>query len=63
MMTPEHIALQDSVRKLIDREIEPYVEQWEADEIFPAHEVFKKLGSAGFLGVNKPAEFGGVGLD
>lgn len=63
MMTPEHIALQDSVRKLIDREIEPYVEQWEADEIFPAHEVFKKLGSAGFLGVNKPVEFGGMGLD
>ena len=63
MMTPEHIALQDSVRRLIDREIEPFVEKWEADEIFPAHEVFKKLGSAGYLGVNKPVEFGGMGLD
>ncbi|GAB2454881.1 acyl-CoA dehydrogenase family protein [Comamonas humi] len=63
MMTPEHIALQDSVRKLIEREIEPYVDEWEAAEIFPAHEVFKKLGSAGMLGVNKPVEFGGLGLD
>ena len=63
MMTSDHIALQDSVRKLIEREIEPYVDEWEAAEIFPAHEVFKKLGSAGFLGVNKPVEFGGMGLE
>eukprot|EP00456_Euglypha_rotunda_P023825 TRINITY_DN19679_c0_g1_i8.p2 TRINITY_DN19679_c0_g1~~TRINITY_DN19679_c0_g1_i8.p2 ORF type:complete len:123 (-),score=40.04 TRINITY_DN19679_c0_g1_i8:11-379(-) len=63
MMTPEHVALQDSVKKLIEREIEPFVDQWEADEIFPAHEVFKKLGTAGYLGVNKPTEFGGMGLD
>ncbi len=31
--------------------------------IFPAHEVFKKLGNAGLLGINKPAEYGGMGLD
>src|SRR5690625_3408942 len=63
MMTPEHIALKDSVARLIEREIDPYLEEWEENEIFPAHEVFKKLGSAGFLGVNKPEEFGGMGLD
>lgn len=63
MMTPEHIALKDSVGRLIEREIDPYLDEWEENEIFPAHEVFKKLGSAGFLGVNKPEEFGGMGLD
>ncbi|MBB1650095.1 MULTISPECIES: acyl-CoA dehydrogenase family protein [Delftia] len=63
MMTSDHIALQDSVRRLIAREIEPHVEEWEAAEIFPAHEVFKKLGAAGLLGVNKPVEYGGMGLD
>ncbi|MDD2743804.1 MAG: acyl-CoA dehydrogenase family protein [Rhodocyclaceae bacterium] len=63
MFTPEHIALQDSVRQFINREIEPYIDAWEAAEIFPAHELFKKLGSAGLLGVNKPVEFGGMGLD
>ncbi len=31
--------------------------------IFPAHELFKKLGDLGFLGLNKPVEFGGQGLD
>ncbi|WP_096696786.1 acyl-CoA dehydrogenase family protein [Polaromonas sp. AER18D-145] len=63
MLTHEHIALQDSVRQLIEKEIDPFVNEWEAAEIFPAHQVFKKLGSAGFLGVNKPVEFGGMGLD
>lgn len=63
MFTHEHIALQDSVRQLIAREINPYLDEWEEAEIFPAHEVFKKLGSAGLLGVNKPVEFGGMGLD
>lgn len=63
MLTHEHIALQDSVRQFIQREITPHVDEWEAAEIFPAHDIFKKLGSAGFLGVNKPIEFGGMGLD
>ncbi|MDP9877364.1 citronellyl-CoA dehydrogenase [Variovorax boronicumulans] len=63
MLTPEHIALQDSVRQFIAREITPHIDEWEAAEIFPAHDIFKKLGNAGFLGVNKPMEFGGMGLD
>ncbi|XP_051810981.1 probable acyl-CoA dehydrogenase 6 [Acanthochromis polyacanthus] len=61
--TQEHFALKESLRKLIDQEINPYVEQWEAEGKFPAHKVFKILGSAGFLGVNRPTEYGGLGLD
>jgi citronellyl-CoA dehydrogenase len=63
MFTPEHLALQATVRRLIAKEITPHIETWESEEIFPAHTLFKKLGSAGLLGVNKPAEFGGMGLD
>jgi citronellyl-CoA dehydrogenase len=63
MLTPDHIALQDSVAKFIAREITPHIDEWEAAEIFPAHDLFKKLGSAGYLGVNTPVEFGGMGLD
>ncbi len=63
MLTPDHIALQDSVAKFIAREITPHIDEWEAAEIFPAHDLFKKLGNAGYLGVNKPIEFGGMGLD
>ncbi|XP_005728786.1 probable acyl-CoA dehydrogenase 6 [Pundamilia nyererei] len=61
--TQEHFALKESLRKLIDQEINPYVDQWEAEGKFPAHKLFKILGNAGFLGVNKPVEYGGLGLD
>jgi len=39
------------------------VDEWEAAEIFPAHEVFKGLGQLGLLGLTKPEAFGGAGLD
>ncbi|XP_029976925.1 probable acyl-CoA dehydrogenase 6 [Salarias fasciatus] len=61
--TREHFALKESLRKIIDQEINPHVDQWEAEGAFPAHKVFKTLGSAGFLGVSKPVEYGGLGLD
>ena len=40
--------------QVIDKEINPFVDTWEDEKIFPAHQVFKGLGNAGFLGVNKP---------
>lgn len=40
--------------QIIDQEINPHVDQWEAEKQFPAHKIFKILGNAGFLGVNKP---------
>ena len=47
-------AIQKTLRKIIDNEINPHVDKWEKEEAYPAHEVFKKLGMAGLLGVNKP---------
>ncbi|XP_037330372.2 probable acyl-CoA dehydrogenase 6 [Pungitius pungitius] len=61
--TRDHFAMQESLRKIINQEINPHVDQWEAEGTFPAHKVFKILGNAGFLGVNKPVEYGGLGLD
>ncbi|XP_013875842.1 probable acyl-CoA dehydrogenase 6 [Austrofundulus limnaeus] len=61
--TQEHFALKEALRKLIDQEINPYVDKWEAEGTFPAHKIFKILGNAGFLGVSKPVEYGGLGLD
>ena len=63
LYTQEHLELQRSVKKFIETEINPHVDAWEAAEIFPAHELFKKLGDAGFLGINKPQAYGGMGLD
>ena len=39
------------------------MDEWEAAEIFPAHQVFKGLGDLGLLGLTKPEEYGGMGLD
>lgn len=63
IFTEEHAELRTSLNKLIEKEINPYVDEWENAKSFPAHEVFKKVGSAGFFGVNKPAKYGGLGLD
>jgi citronellyl-CoA dehydrogenase len=62
-LTEEHEALRRTVRRLIDREIDPFVDEWEEAGRFPAHELFAKLGCAGLLGVHKPVEYGGQGLD
>lgn len=63
IFTEEHAELRTSLNKLIEKEINPYVDEWENAKSFPAHEVFKRVGSAGFFGVNKPAKYGGLGLD
>lgn len=39
--------------QIIETDINPFVEEWEAKEDFPAHQVFKKLGDAGMLGIDK----------
>ena len=62
-LTPEHTALRDTLNRFIDTEVNPHVDVWERDEIFPAHQVFKRLGELGMLGLTKPVEDGGAGLD
>ena len=61
--TEQHLQLQDSLRRFLDAEVNPHVEQWEAAGTFPARELFRKMGKLGFLGVTKPVEYGGAGLD
>lgn len=61
--THEHREIQKTLKRFIDEEINPHVDEWEAAEIFPAHEVFKKMGNLGLLGLCKPEEYGGAGLD
>ncbi|MBU4519247.1 MAG: acyl-CoA dehydrogenase family protein [Gammaproteobacteria bacterium] len=61
--THEHREIQATLKRYIDEHINPHVDEWEAAEIFPAHEVFKGLGQLGLLGLTKPEAFGGAGLD
>ena len=62
-LTQEHEELRRNLSKFIDNEINPHVDEWEDAEIFPAHELFKKMGALGFLGLTKAEEYGGMGLD
>jgi citronellyl-CoA dehydrogenase len=61
--THEHQELQRSLKRFIESEINPHVDDWEAAEMFPAKELFKAMGALGFLGIAKPTQFGGLGLD
>ena len=62
-ITHEHEELKRNLKRFIVDEINPHVDEWEAAEIFPAHEVFGKLGALGYLGLTKPQDHGGSGLD
>ncbi|MCP9258142.1 Butyryl-CoA dehydrogenase [Dirofilaria immitis] len=58
-----HLQFRQVLGKFIDNNINPYVDEWETQKYFPAHSLFKKLGLLGIFGVNKPADYGGLGLD
>ena len=62
-LSHEHHELQRSVKRWIDEQINPHVDEWEAAGIFPAHQVFKQMGDMGWLGLCKPIDNGGLGLD
>jgi citronellyl-CoA dehydrogenase len=62
-LTHEHEEIKRTLKRFILEEINPHVDEWEAAEAFPAHEVFKKLGDLGLLGLTKPADYGGMALD
>jgi citronellyl-CoA dehydrogenase len=62
-LTHEHEGVKRTLKRFITEEINPHVDEWEAAEAFPAHEVFKKLGDLGLLGLTKPTDYGGMALD
>jgi len=63
LYTEQHRELMRSVTKFVEAEIDPHAEEWEAAGILPAHELFRKMGKQGLLGIHKPEKFGGQELD
>lgn len=61
IFTDEHQMFRDSVRRFIEKEIAPYHEQWEKEGIVP-RELWLKTGEMGFLAMDVPEEYGGLGL-
>ncbi|EJM09489.1 acyl-CoA dehydrogenase [Pseudomonas sp. GM21] len=55
---PSHQLVRDSVRRFVEREILPDINQWEEAESFP-RELYLKAGSAGILGIGYPEALGG----
>lgn len=61
--THEHRELERTTRRIIAEHLDPWLDEWEAEQMFPAHRVMKAFGSAGLLGIGKSAEYGGMDLD
>jgi acyl-CoA dehydrogenase len=55
---PSHQMVRDSVRRFVECEILPDVDQWEEAEGFP-RDLYLKAGAAGILGIGYPETFGG----
>ena len=53
-----HQPVRDSVRRFVEREVLPYIDDWEEAEEFP-RELYRKAGAAGILGIGYPEAFGG----
>lgn len=58
----DHEMFRNQARRFIDKEITPYLEQWEKDGIVP-REIWRKAGQTGLLCSTVPEEYGGPGGD
>ena len=38
---PDHLAMQETLRKIIQNDINPYTAEWEEAKIYPAHKIMK----------------------
>ncbi|MGG4642069.1 acyl-CoA dehydrogenase family protein [Pseudomonas aeruginosa] len=53
-----HQLIRDSVRRFVEREVLPHIDEWEEAEEFP-RELYLKAGAAGILGIGYPEAYGG----
>jgi alkylation response protein AidB-like acyl-CoA dehydrogenase len=61
IFTDEHDQLRESIRRFATKELAPHADEWE-ETTFPDW-VFRRMGELGFLGLDKPVEYGGQGGD
>lgn len=61
-LTEEHKMLQDAAREFAQKEIAPVAEKFDHSGEFPIDNV-RKMGELGFMGIEVPEDYGGVGMD
>ena len=61
MLTDEHRMFRDAFRKFVEKEIAPYHAQWEKEGQVDKR-IWRKAGENGFLGMDVPEEYGGLGV-
>jgi alkylation response protein AidB-like acyl-CoA dehydrogenase len=61
IFTDEHEQLRESITSFAQKELAPHADEWE-ETTFP-DSVFPRMGELGFLGLDKPEEYGGQGGD
>src|SRR5438270_5106030 len=61
IFTDEHRQRRESIRRFVIKELQPHADEWE-ETTFPIW-VFERMGELGFLGLDKPEEYGGQGGD
>jgi acyl-CoA dehydrogenase len=61
--SPEHLALRETVRRFVAKEIAPFVNDWDEAGGFP-RELYARAAEVGLLGIGFPEEYGGLpGVD
>jgi citronellyl-CoA dehydrogenase len=61
--TKDHEQIRKAIREFVKKEINPNMDAWEEQGKAPLHELFKKMGDLGFLGIRYDPKYGGEGLD
>lgn len=58
----EQELLRKTVRQFVDKEIMPYIREWDEKQFFEVN-ILKRLADLGLMGVCIPEEYGGSGMD
>src|SRR5437870_13624186 len=61
-LTEDHEALIETVREFAQKEVAPYIKEWDERQHFERR-VFEKMAELNLLGVCIPEQYGGAGFD
>ncbi len=62
IFTKEHDIFRKTVKRFIEKEITPFIEDWEVQGEIPGS-LYERMGELGYLGIKFPEQYGGQGLD